>query len=86
MIISEAFYLMGHPLFLYTRDDLLSGHTLFVISPWLLFCILSVIISAILIAFSIRFVKPVRYRYRTVYDYEPGDRAQAEDRAAPAES
>jgi ABC-2 type transport system permease protein len=84
MIISEAFYLMGHPLFMYTRDDLLSGHTLFVVSPWLLFCFMAVLISTILIALSIRFVKPVRYRNRSAYDYEPGDRASAEDQPTPA--
>ncbi len=85
MGISEAFYLMGHPLFVYTRDDLLSGHTLFVISPWLLFCIIALLISAILVAFSIRFVKPVRYRQRSAYDYQPSDHIRATPEAPPAE-
>lgn len=79
MVISEAFYLMGHPLFIYSRDDLLTGHTLFVVSPWLLFCIMAVLISAILVALSIRLVKPVRYRSRNAYDYEPGDLTPAGD-------
>jgi hypothetical protein len=60
MILSESFYLMGHPLFIYTRSDLLSGHTLLVVSPWLLFCIEALLISALLIALSIRLVKPGR--------------------------
>jgi ABC-2 type transport system permease protein len=88
--ISETFYLMGHPLFFYTRNDLLSGHTLFIVSPWLLFCIMAVIISVVLIAFSIRFIKPVRYKHRSAFDYEPGDRTPAvpaaEDRPATADS
>jgi hypothetical protein len=84
MGISEAFYLMGHPLFIYTNDELLQGHTLFVISPWLLFCMIALVLSAILIALSIRLVKPVRYHNRSAYDYEPGDRTPAAP--APEES
>jgi hypothetical protein len=84
MGISEAFYLMGHPLFIYTNDELLQGHTLFVISPWLLFCMIALVLSAILIALSIRLVKPVRYHNRGAYDYEPGDRTPAAP--APEES
>jgi ABC-2 type transport system permease protein len=88
MGISEAFYLLGHPLFIYTRDDLLTGHTLLVVSPWLLFCILAVLLSTVLVALSIRFVKPVHYRPRGAYDYIPADRVTdtpaPEDRPTPA--
>jgi hypothetical protein len=90
MGISEAFYLMGHPLFMYTRDDLLAGETLFVISPWLLFCFLAVLISAVLITLSVQFVKPVRYKRRGVYDYEPGGRTPVspapDDSPTPAQT
>lgn len=62
MIISEGFFMGGDPLFIYSKNDLLNGHTLLVVSPWLLFCIEAIIISAILILLSIRLVRPVRYR------------------------
>jgi ABC-2 type transport system permease protein len=88
MAISETFYAMGHPLFIYTRDDLLNGNTLFVISPWLLFCIEALIVSAILLAFSVRNVKPIHYR-RSVYNYEvpsnTGTNAPAPPEPLPAQ-
>jgi ABC-type transport system involved in multi-copper enzyme maturation permease subunit len=62
MGISEAFLLKGDPLFIYTTTDLLSGHTLLVVSPWLLFCIEALLISAVLVLLSIRNVQPVHYR------------------------
>src|SRR4029453_14391643 len=62
MVISEGFYMMGHPLFIYTNSDILSGHTPFVISPWLLFCIEALLVSLLLVALSVRFVKPIRYK------------------------
>jgi hypothetical protein len=62
MGISEAFYLMGHPLFIYTNDEILRGHTLLVVSPWLLFCIEALWLSAVLVVLSIRLVKPIRSR------------------------
>jgi ABC-type transport system involved in multi-copper enzyme maturation permease subunit len=60
MVISEGFYLAGQPLFVYTNSDLLSGHTLLVVSPWLLFCIEALLVSAILVWLSVRLVKPGR--------------------------
>jgi len=75
MILSESFYMQGQPLFIYTNDQLLSGHTLFVVSPWLLFCIEALLVSALLIWLSVRLVKPIRYRHR-VADYTPEQEAQ----------
>lgn len=62
MGISEARYLAGDSLFIYTSDDILNNHTLFVISPWLLFCIEALWLSAVLVVWSIRLVKPIRYK------------------------
>lgn len=62
MTISEAFYMMGHPLFIYTNNELVQGQTLLVVSPWLLFCIEAIWLSAVLVTASIRLVKPVRVR------------------------
>ena len=62
MGISEAFFVAGQPLFIYTNDEILRGHTLLVISPWLLFCIEALWLSAILVVWSIRLVKPIRYK------------------------
>ncbi|MGA7731940.1 MAG: ABC transporter permease [Chloroflexia bacterium] len=73
LVISETFYLMGHPLFIYTNDEILRGHTLLVVSPWLLFCIEALWLSAILIVLSIRNVKPIRY-HRRAMDFVPPDR------------
>jgi hypothetical protein len=64
MGISESFYLMGHSLFIYTNDELMRGHTLLVVSPWLLFCIEALCVSAVLILLSIRSVQPVRAHKR----------------------
>ena len=50
MAFSESFYALGQPLFIYTNSDLLSGHTLLVVSPWLLFCIEALLVSVLLIA------------------------------------
>jgi ABC-type transport system involved in multi-copper enzyme maturation permease subunit len=80
MVLSESFYIMGHPLFIYTNDQLLSGHTLLVVSPWLLFCIEALLVSLILVALSVRMVKPIHYT-RGRYDREPA--ALAEPPAAP---
>jgi hypothetical protein len=62
MGISDAFYSQGQPLFIYTSDEILRGHTLLVISPWLLFCIEALWVSAFLVIWSIRLVKPIRYK------------------------
>ncbi|MEO8288983.1 MAG: ABC transporter permease [Chloroflexota bacterium] len=71
MVISEGFYLQGQPLFVYTSTEILNGHTLFVISPWLLFCIEALLVSALLIALSVRFVKPIRYKRKSIYEHNP---------------
>lgn len=62
MGISEAFLSTGDPLFIYTTTDLLNGHTLLVVSPWLLFCIESLVISTLLVLLSIRNVQPIHYK------------------------
>jgi hypothetical protein len=62
MSLSEAFLTKGDPLFIYTTTDLLNGHTLLVVSPWLLFCIEALVISAVLVLLSIRNVQPVHYK------------------------
>lgn len=78
MVISETFYMQGHPLFVYTNSDLLNGHTLFIISPWLVFCIEALLVSALLIALSVRFVKPISYRKPVVQNTaETGTAPQA---------
>ena len=65
MGISDSFIVNGDPLFIYTNTTYQQGHTLFVISPWLLFCIEALIISTILVLASIRLVQPVRYRSKS---------------------
>jgi len=77
MAFTESFYLMGQPLFIYTNSDMLSGHTLLVISPWLLFCIEALLVSALLVALSVRLVKPIRYK-RSVYKLEATEPAPAQ--------
>jgi ABC-2 type transport system permease protein len=61
MIFSETFLLNGDPLFIYTNTTISPGHTILVVSPWLLFCIEAVLASALLVLLSIRFVQPVKY-------------------------
>jgi hypothetical protein len=71
MSLSEAFYLQGQPLFIYANSDIWHGHSLFVVSPWLIFCIEALLVSALLITISIRRVKPIHYRHNTVtYAYD----------------
>ena len=60
MGISEALYSQGDALFVYTSTSLLNGHTLLVVSPWLIFCIEAVLISTLLTLLSIRLVQPIR--------------------------
>jgi hypothetical protein len=60
MVLSETFYSMGQPLFVYTSNTMLNGHTLLVVSPWLLFSIEALLTSTILVFLSIRLVKPGR--------------------------
>jgi len=61
MILSETLLLNGDSLFIYTSTTLSNGHTILVVSPWLLFCVESLLASALLVLLSIRFVQPVRY-------------------------
>lgn len=64
MIISDVFISNnGDPLFIYTNNTYVNGHSLLVVSPWLLFCIEAVIFSAILVFLSIKRVRPVHYRH-----------------------
>lgn len=61
MGLSEAFLMNGDSLFIYTNNTYLNGHNLLVVSPWLVFCIEALILSAIFILISIRAVQPVHY-------------------------
>jgi hypothetical protein len=61
MAISEGFLNMGHSLFVYTTKDFMNGRDMLIVSPWLVFCIEALILSLILVAFSIRMVRPIRY-------------------------
>ena len=62
MGLSEAFLTRGDSLFIYTSPDMINGKTLLVVSPWLLFCIEALIVSAFFVLLSIRLVRPVRYK------------------------
>lgn len=64
MALSETLYLRGDSLFIYTTDKLLNGHDLLIVSPWLVFCLEALALSALLIFLSIRRVEPVRGTYR----------------------
>jgi hypothetical protein len=59
MIISETFISNGDPLFVYSSSQYLNGKELFVVSPWLLFCIEALVFSAIFVLVAIRAVQPV---------------------------
>lgn len=64
--LSEALYLRGQSLFIYSTTDLpmtrLNGESMLIVSPWLVFCLEALILSAILLFFAIRRVEPVRYK------------------------
>jgi len=60
MGLSETFVRAGHPLFFYTDDRLINGQTIFILQPWVLYCLLAVIVSALLLAWSVRLLPPVR--------------------------
>jgi ABC-type transport system involved in multi-copper enzyme maturation permease subunit len=62
MVISDTMYANGDPLFIYTSTTLLNGHTILVVSPWLLFCIEALLLSSVLVALSVRFIQPARYK------------------------
>lgn len=64
MIISEMFISNGDPLFVYSSTQYLNGRELWVVSPWLLFCIEALIFSTIFVLISIRAVQPVRIARR----------------------
>lgn len=61
MILSESFLMNGDSLFVYTNNTYLNGHDLLIVSPWLVFCIEALVLSAIFILISIRAVQPVHY-------------------------
>jgi ABC-2 type transport system permease protein len=82
MIFSDAFLLNGDSLFIYTSTTISNGHTILVVSPWLLFCIEALLGSALLVALSIRFVQPVRYRRGAAQGASVGD--QMPTAGAPA--
>jgi ABC-type transport system involved in multi-copper enzyme maturation permease subunit len=84
MALSEAFFLQGQPLLVYTSSEIWQGHSLFVISPWLIFCIEALLVSALLVAISIRRVKPIQYRHNYVaYEYAPGNAEMPEGKLPP---
>lgn len=89
MTLTEWRLTEGDPLFIYTNTTIANGKTLLVVSPWLLFCIEALLISAVLILLSIRNVQPVRYssfRRRAAYAIPgelPADYTKEE---APVES
>ncbi|HEX8228570.1 MAG TPA: ABC transporter permease subunit [Chloroflexia bacterium] len=59
MIISEMFISNGDPLFIYSSTQYVNGKELFIVSPWLLFCIEALIFSAVFVLVAIRAVQPV---------------------------
>ncbi|MBF6612644.1 MAG: hypothetical protein IVW55_05890 [Chloroflexi bacterium] len=75
MIISEVFVLRGDPLFVYTSTQVLSGHDIFVVSPWLIFCAEALIISLVLVLASMRLVRPVRGHRRVAATVAPDAQA-----------
>jgi hypothetical protein len=61
MGLSETFYLRGDPLFIYTTDELVSGQEMLIMSPWLVFCLEAIALSALLIWIAIRKLRPTWY-------------------------
>jgi ABC-type transport system involved in multi-copper enzyme maturation permease subunit len=59
MIISETFISNGDPLFVYSSTQYMNGKDLFIVSPWLLFCIEALLFSAIFVLIAMRAVQPV---------------------------
>ncbi len=84
MIISEVFVMRGDPLFVYTSTQVLPGHDIFVMSPWLIFCIEALIISLLLVLASTHLVRPIRARRVTGQGSGAGDHelAASSQRAA----
>jgi hypothetical protein len=78
MAISDSYFVNGDPLFIYTNTTYLQGRTVLVVSPWLLFCIEALLISALLVMLSIRMVQPVRYRSKSKKQVAPAEVPQPE--------
>jgi hypothetical protein len=66
MSLSEFFLSQGKSLFIYVDKDIINGQELLVMSPWLVFCLEALLVSAILVLLSIRQVKPVQYKSRPI--------------------
>jgi ABC-type transport system involved in multi-copper enzyme maturation permease subunit len=62
MAFSEAHYLRGDPLFIFTTDDIIQGENLLIVSPWLIFCIEALLLSALFVWLAVKKVPPVRYK------------------------
>jgi len=62
MAFSEVQYLQGDPLFIYTTDTIIPGENLLIVSPWLIFCIEALLLSALFVWLAVRRVSPVRYK------------------------
>lgn len=71
MALSDTFLLNGDPLFIYNTTKLLNGRSIFVVSPWLIFCLEAAILSILLIAVAIRAVRPTRYIATPSYAQAP---------------
>ncbi len=81
MGMSEGFYQRGQSLFVYVTDDLpissIRGESMLIVSPWLVFCMEAVALSALLVFLSIRRVQPVRYKSALSAPAEPPPHSQA---------
>jgi ABC-2 type transport system permease protein len=66
MGLSDFFLSQGKSLFVYSDTTILNGHDLLVMSPWLVYCLEALLVSAVLVLVSIRQVRPVNYRSRAV--------------------
>jgi ABC-2 type transport system permease protein len=62
MALSEGFYQQGESLFVYTTTRLVDGKELFIVSPWIVFCIEALLLSALFVWLAVRRVAPVRYK------------------------
>ena len=60
MGFSEAFFRAGKPLFAYVDSSLINGKSILIIQPWLVFCMIALVGSLALLAFSVRRLPPVR--------------------------
>ncbi|MDQ6694615.1 MAG: ABC transporter permease [Chloroflexota bacterium] len=62
MGLSEALLIKGDPLFIYNSTTILNGHSLLVVSPWLIFCLEALLCSVLLVSLAIRRLGSVRHR------------------------